>query len=78
MQKSQFYGRLLTVLLMKGFVIELLGASGQVESRWYIREAVDQWSGILAQCMEESSSDYKDGQRQHNLSQQSVIASTRQ
>lgn len=61
MQVSQIHWGLLTVFLMEGFVIELLGASGQVKSSWYIRETVDQGPGILAQGMEESSSNYEDG-----------------
>lgn len=62
---------------MERLIVELLGTSGQMEGSWYIRETVDQWSGILAQGVKESSPDCKDGQRQHNLSRQSVITITK-
>lgn len=76
MQDTGSYRQLLTVSLVEGFVIKLLSAPSQVEGSWYIRETVDQGPRILAQGVEESSSNHKDGQRQHNLSQQSVIAAT--
>jgi hypothetical protein len=68
---------LFTVSFVERFVIELLSASRQMNGSWYIRETVDKWPRIFAQGVQESSLNDNDGQGQHDLRKQSVIAATR-